>query len=134
MKTVMEMRLGPAVMDRDGDAFDLTEAIKSTVESRIRKGDLVPAFQGCLDMFRDGRLRFSVTKMAGYVYRVAIHVADETLITADELQTTFGSIATSLGFGRYVEATWCDDHKVGYLGVVDGEIVCAMDFDFTEGE
>lgn len=134
MKTVMEMRLGPAVTDRDGDAFDLTEAIRSTVNARIRKGNLVPAFQGCWDMFRDGRLRFSVTKMAGYVYRVAIHVADGTLITADELQTTFGNIATSLGFDSYVEAAWCDDHKVGYLGIVDGEITCAMDFDFTEGE
>lgn len=134
MKTITAMRLGPAVMDRDGEAFDLTEAIKSTIEARIKKGDLVPAFQGCWDMFRDGRLRFSVAKMAGYVYRVAVHVADGTLITADELQTTFGNIATSLGFGSFVEATWCDDHKVGYLGIVDGEIVCAMDFDFTEGK
>lgn len=134
MKTVMEMRLGPTVTGRDGDAFDLTEVIRSTVNARIRRGNLIPAFQGCWDMFRDGRLRFSVTKMAGYVYRVAIHVADETIITADELQTTFGNIATSLGFGQDIEAAWCDDHKVGYLGIVDGEITCAMDFDFTEGE
>lgn len=134
MKTIRDMKVGPAVMDRDGEAFDLTEAIKSTVDARIKKGDLVPVFQGCWDMFRDGRLRFSVTKMAGYVYRVAIHVADGTLITADELQTTFGHIAISLGFGSYVEAAWCDDLKVGYLDIVDGEIACAMDFDFTEGE
>lgn len=134
MKTITAMRLGPVVKNRDGEAFDLTEAIKSTVEARIKKGDRVPAFQGCWDMFRDGRLRFSVTKMAGYVYRVAIHVADGTVIAADELQTTFGSIATSLGFGSFVEAMRCDDHKVGYLGIVDGEIACAMDFDFAEGE
>lgn len=134
VKTMREMILGPAVTDRDGGAFDLTEIIKSTVEARIKKGNLVPAFQGCWGMFRDGRLRFSVTKMAGYVYRVAIHVADGALITADELQTTFGNIAMSLGFDSYVEATWCDDHKVGYLGIVDGEITCAMDFDFTEGK
>jgi hypothetical protein len=134
MKTILDMEVGPTVTGRDGDAFDLTEAIKSNIEARIRKGHLVPAFQGCWDMLRNGRLRFSVTKMSGYVYRVAIHVANGTQITADELQTTFGNIAASLGFGRYVEAAWCDDHKVGYLGIVDGEIVCAMDFDFTEGE
>ena len=134
MKTITAMRLGPAVMDRDGDAFDLTEAIKSTIEARIKKGDRVPASPGCWDMFRDGRLRFSVTRMSVYAYRVAIHVADGTIIAADELQTTFGSIATSLGFGSFVEATGCVDHKVGYLGIVDGEIACAMDFDFAEGE
>jgi hypothetical protein len=136
VKTVIAMRLGPAVTNRNGDAFDLTEAIKSAIEARIKKGNLVPAIQGRWDMFRDGRLRFSVTNMDGFghVYRVAIHVADGTLITADELQTTFGNIAMSLGFSRYIEDAWCDDHKVGYLGIVDGEIVCAMDFDFTEVE
>ena len=133
IKTIMAMSLGPSVTEYDGDAFDLTEIIKSTVEARIKRGNLVPAFQGCWNMFQDGRLRFSVAKMVGYVYRVAIHVTDDTLITADELQTTFGNIARSLGFGRYIDDTWCDDHKVGYLSIVDGEIVCAMDFDFAKG-
>ena len=129
------MLLGPVVTYRDGrDTFDLAAAIKSSVEARIVRDDAVDAFHGCRDMLLDGRLRLSVTKMAGRTYRVAIHVADGTIVTAGELQAAFGAIAASLGFGGCVGVARNDDRKVGYLGIADGEVVCAADFDFAEGK
>ena len=132
MNDIREMYAGDVINGYNDGIFDLTQVITKRIMEYVNSGRTMHSSE-CWRAIKNGTILVRVIRKSDFIYRIALQVPlNETHITAGDLASSFGSIASAIGFASFIEAAWCDDQQIGYLEVVDGDLVCAMDFEFRK--